>query len=160
MKREDVPEFLEQLEAAVERHEGVADVLLGVLDLLPVDERRGGVGAVLAEHVHELLPHLERRPPGARRRDVDPHRRWQLQHASASAAAAAPPFAAAVLGLAVLLPGEPHEADAVPLQRRHHLVRHRRALRHLRLLQLQAPICKTRHRRRRRRHRHDMTLHA
>uniref|UniRef100_J3LI81 Uncharacterized protein n=1 Tax=Oryza brachyantha TaxID=4533 RepID=J3LI81_ORYBR len=141
-----VPEFLEQLEAAVERHEGVADVLLGVLDLLPVDERGGGVGAVLAEHVHQLLPHLERRPAGARRRDVDPHRRRHLQQRAAHGPAAAPPLAA-VLG-ALGLPGQPHEADAVPLQRRHHLVRHRRALRHLRLLQLQAPICIEHHLRR------------
>lgn len=38
-------ELLEELEAAVEGHEGVADVLLGVLDLLAVDGGGGGVGA-------------------------------------------------------------------------------------------------------------------
>ena len=40
-----IPELLEEFEAAVEGEEGVADVLLGVLDLLAVDEGGGGVGS-------------------------------------------------------------------------------------------------------------------
>jgi len=38
-------ELLEEVEAAVECEEGVADVHLGVLDLLAVDEGGGGVGS-------------------------------------------------------------------------------------------------------------------
>jgi hypothetical protein len=130
-----IPELLEEVEAAVEGEEGVADALLGVLDLLAVDEGGGGVGAVLAEHVDELLPHLERGPAGAGGRDVDAHRGRQLQQRGAPHELLP---AAVLLGLA-----QPaaHEADAVALQRRHHLLRHRRALRHARLLQLHAPVC-------------------
>jgi len=40
-----IPELLEEVEAAVECEEGVADVHLGVLDLLAVDEGGGGVGS-------------------------------------------------------------------------------------------------------------------
>jgi hypothetical protein len=123
-----LPELVEEVEAAVEGEEGVADALLGVLDLLAVDEGGGGVGAVLAEHVDELLPHLERRPAGAGGRDVDAHRGRQRGRAPRELLPAA-----VLLGLAAQPAA--HEAHAVALQRRHHL------LRHARLRQLRAPIC-------------------
>jgi hypothetical protein len=51
-----IPQLLEEIEAVVECKEGVADVLLGMMDLLAVDEGGSGIGAVLAEHVDELHP--------------------------------------------------------------------------------------------------------
>jgi hypothetical protein len=106
-----------ELESSVEHEEHVADVLPGVLHhlaveeggdgsthLLAVDEDIGGVSTVLAEHVDELLPHLERGAAGARRWDVEDS-----------------PAAAARQQL-LLLRLAAHEANAVVLQCRHSIL--------------------------------------
>jgi hypothetical protein len=60
-------------ESSVEHEECVVNVLLSVLHLLAVDEGGGRVDTILAEHVDELLPHLERGAAGAHRWNVNLH---------------------------------------------------------------------------------------